>query len=88
MAASVGAPRFEIRGISNAFGPTRAVTDISLAVDHGDVCAMVGHNGAVKSTLEKILAGFQPADAGEKAVDGRPMRFDSPADALSAQPYR
>ena len=82
--AEVAAPRFEMRGISKAFGATLAVNGIDLAVNAGEVCALVGQNGAGKSTLMSILAGAQPADAGTMRLDGVDYRPRGPLEARNA----
>jgi ribose transport system ATP-binding protein len=61
-----------------------ALRSVDLSVRQGEIHTLLGANGAGKSTLVKILAGVQPADAGEVYVDGRPMHFRTPADAMAA----
>ncbi len=72
------APLLEMRGIGKTFPGVRALSDVSLTLNAGEVLVLVGENGAGKSTLVKILAGAQPADEGEILVDGSPVRIDSP----------
>lgn len=59
-----------VRGIDKRFGKVHANNAISLMFTGGRIYGVLGENGAGKSTLMKILAGFQPADAGEIVVDG------------------
>src|SRR4029079_1855637 len=59
-------------------------SDINITVRRGTVHAIVGENGAGKSTLMKILYGMQQPDEGEIRIDGKPVRFHSPADAIAA----
>jgi general nucleoside transport system ATP-binding protein len=61
-----------------------AASDVDLVVRRGTVHALVGENGAGKSTLMKILYGMQRPDEGTIAVDGNPVTFSSPADAIAA----
>jgi len=58
--------------------------DIELRVRRGEVHAIVGENGAGKSTLMKTLYGMHRPDEGEILVDGRPVTFRSPGDAIAA----
>lgn len=76
-----GAPLIEMRGISKAFPGVRALDDVSLAVQAGEVHMLVGQNGAGKSTLIKVLCGAHHPDRGEFLVDGQPVRIHSVADA-------
>ncbi|HZY99448.1 MAG TPA: sugar ABC transporter ATP-binding protein [Candidatus Baltobacteraceae bacterium] len=56
----------------------KALSDVSLTLERGEVLVVVGENGAGKSTLMKILAGAQRADEGEILIDGTPVQIDSP----------
>ncbi len=73
----------ELRDISKSFGGTRALEGVSLAIGRGRIHALVGENGAGKSTLGKIIAGAHTADSGQLLLDGEPVRFHSPRDAIS-----
>src|SRR5262245_17342022 len=70
--------------IAKSYGSVVALRSVDFSVRRGEIHALLGANGAGKSTLVKILAGVQSADAGEMTVDGKPMRFRSPADAINA----
>jgi ABC-type sugar transport system ATPase subunit len=72
------------RALSKHFGGVRAVDAVSIAIGPGTVHGLVGENGAGKSTLSKIIGGVHQPDAGELLVDGEPVRFHSPRDALAA----
>jgi ABC-type sugar transport system ATPase subunit len=77
-------PAASARGISKAFGATRALDGVDFAVLPGEIHALVGENGAGKSTLVRIFGGVHRPDQGEIAVDGNPCRFGSPHDAITA----
>ncbi len=77
-------PLLELRGISKRFGGVQAVVAASVSLHRGTVHGLVGENGAGKSTLGKIIGGAVGPDAGELVLDGRPMRFHAPRDALAA----
>jgi ABC-type uncharacterized transport system ATPase subunit len=74
----------EVIGVTKRFPGVVANSDINITVRRGTVHAIVGENGAGKSTLMKILYGMQQPDEGEIRIDGRPVRFHSPADAIAA----
>jgi simple sugar transport system ATP-binding protein len=74
----------ELAGITKRFPGVVANSDIHLRVRTGEVHALCGENGAGKSTLMKILYGMQPPDEGTITVEGRQVRFRSPADAIRA----
>jgi ABC-type sugar transport system ATPase subunit len=67
--------------ISKSYGGVRAVEDVSLHVASGEVVAVVGDNGAGKSTFTKILAGAVRPDSGSLSFERRTVAFHSPKDA-------
>jgi len=77
-------PVVSLRGITKAFGPVRANSDISLDIRPGRIKALLGENGAGKSTLMSILAGHYHPDAGEILVDGQACLFRSTRDPIRA----
>ena len=76
-----GTPRFAMRGVRKAFGPTVALDGVDFSVADGEVCALVGQNGAGKSTLMSILSGALAPDAGSMTLDGEPYAPRSPLEA-------
>ena len=60
-------------GITKRFGAVRAIRNADLTVKVGQVHALVGENGAGKSTMIKILSGAETADTGSIAFEGRPV---------------
>jgi ABC-type sugar transport system ATPase subunit len=78
------APLIEVRDVCKRFGGIQALDRVSLTLRAGDVHGLVGENGAGKSTLAKIIGGVYQADQGDVVVDGRPVRFGAPRDALAA----
>lgn len=78
------AARLQLTGLSRSFGAIQALSDVSLAIAPGEIRGLCGHNGAGKSTLITIVAGLIAPDAGEIAIDGRPIAFGSPRDAQRA----
>src|SRR6187551_2942344 len=77
-------PLLEARDISKYFGAVVALEGVSLMVRPGQVTCLLGDNGAGKSTLIKTLSGVHRPDKGTLAVDGQPVEFGSPRDALDA----
>ncbi len=72
----------ELTGITKTYPGVVANADVSVVVRAGTVHAIVGENGAGKSTLMKILYGATRPDHGAMRVDGMPVTFSSPADAI------
>jgi simple sugar transport system ATP-binding protein len=77
-------PKFavEMRGISKRFGEVQANDSISLAIPNQSIHAIIGENGAGKTTVMNILYGFYAADQGEILIDGQPHRIGSPGAAI------
>ena len=74
----------EMRGISKGFPGVKALSDVSISLDKGEVLGIVGENGAGKSTLMKVLAGVFPPDTGELQLEGVPFVPHRPRDSLDA----
>ena len=74
----------ELRDIRKSFGGVAALTDVDFTLRAGEVHGLVGENGAGKSTMMKIIAGVQGADAGTMRLGGEVVTFRSARDALDA----
>ena len=74
----------EIRGASKNFLGVRALDDVSLALAGGEIHALLGEHGAGKSTLIKIITGVHQPDSGTMTLEGRPVAFRSPREAIHA----
>src|ERR1700759_3339947 len=71
----------ELRKITKTFGPVRALTDVDLEIPAGKVTALVGDNGAGKSSLIKTVSGLWPPDGGKILWEGREVQLHGPRDA-------
>ncbi|WP_055591031.1 ATP-binding cassette domain-containing protein [Streptacidiphilus griseoplanus] len=78
----MSAPLLEARSLGMSYGSVTALHDVSVEVRAGQVACVLGDNGAGKSTLIKILAGALRPTEGRLLLDGAPVRFGSPRDAL------
>jgi simple sugar transport system ATP-binding protein len=79
-----GTPLIEVRDLVKHFGRVIALGGVSLKVHSGEVLCLLGDNGAGKSTLIKTLAGVHRPTGGAFLVEGRPVAFASPREALDA----
>jgi simple sugar transport system ATP-binding protein len=77
-------PMLEVRNVTKTFGSVISLSDISTMVHAGQVTCVLGDNGAGKSTFIKMLAGVHRPDQGELLIDGEPVHFTAPRDALDA----
>jgi simple sugar transport system ATP-binding protein len=74
-------PRLEARNVQKHFGRVDALREGNFTLRPNEVHALVGDNGAGKSTLVKIISGVYQADAGEIAIDGKPVTIANPREA-------
>ncbi|MBV2265116.1 MAG: ABC transporter ATP-binding protein [Thauera sp.] len=68
-----GAPVIVARGVRKHYGPIHAVDGVDLEVRSGELFGLIGHNGAGKSTMFKMMLGLIPLSAGEIRIDGAPV---------------
>lgn len=71
-----------LENVSKCFGSVIALQNITMRLKQGEVHCLLGDNGAGKSTLIKTLAGVHRPTSGQYLVDGKPVNFESPSDAL------
>ena len=74
----------ELRDITKSYGSFDALRGVDLDIEEGEVTCVLGDNGAGKSTLIKILAGLHEQTSGELLIDGSPVTFSSPRDAIDS----
>ncbi|WP_027036877.1 ATP-binding cassette domain-containing protein [Mesorhizobium ciceri] len=77
-------PFLVARNIAKRFGALTALANVDLEIRSGEVLALLGDNGAGKSTFIKILAGAHPPSDGELVIEGNPVAFHSPKDAAAS----
>ena len=82
--AATGEVVLEARGIVKRYGHVTAVAGADFDLRAGEVLAVIGDNGAGKSSLIKVLSGDVVPDAGEVLLDGKQVHFRSPHDAQQA----
>jgi simple sugar transport system ATP-binding protein len=76
--------KLELRGLTKRFGSFTANDHIDLTVEPGEIHCLLGENGAGKTTLVNMLYGLLTPDEGEIVIDGDPVHFASPGDAIEA----
>ena len=83
MDANPQTPLVEMKDISLAFGGLKAIDDASIDLYPGEVVGLLGHNGAGKSCLIKVLSGAYKRDAGQIFINGQEATINNPRDAKS-----
>jgi ABC-type uncharacterized transport system ATPase subunit len=73
----------QLRDITKRFGGVLANDHINITVEPGTIHAIVGENGAGKSTAMRVAYGFYTADSGEILINGQPRRIQRPIDAIA-----
>ena len=76
-------PILQIKGLNKSFGPVQVLHDVDLSVYPGEVTALVGDNGAGKSTVVKCIAGINTIDSGEILWEGKPVTLNDPRHAAA-----
>jgi len=76
-----GQPLLELKGVFKRFGAVTALAGVDFHVDSGEVMALVGDNGAGKSTMIKTIAGIHPLDEGQILWEGQPVSITGPKDS-------
>ena len=79
----MGTPVVELQHVTKCFAKVVANKDVSLTVNSGEVVALLGENGAGKSTIMKILYGLYGMDEGKILIRGEEAQIRTPADAMS-----
>ncbi|HET8522925.1 MAG TPA: sugar ABC transporter ATP-binding protein [Thermomicrobiales bacterium] len=77
-------PLLEATGIDKRFGGVIALHNADFSCEAGEIHALLGENGAGKSTMIKVLCGVQQPDAGTITYEGQPKRFSGPSSAIAA----
>jgi simple sugar transport system ATP-binding protein len=78
------APIVELRHVGKNFAGVRALDDVSLAIQPGEIHCLAGENGSGKSTIIKIISGVIRPDQGELLFDGKPIAQQTPMSAVAA----
>ena len=74
----------ELKGITKIFPGVKALDDVHFQLTKGEIHALMGENGAGKSTFIKVITGVHKAEQGDMYLDGEKVHFKSPKDAVKA----
>ena len=75
----------EVKNITKKFGDVIALNDISLALEKGEILALLGENGSGKTSLMNVIAGIYFPDNGEIFVNGEKAKINSPKEAYKSK---
>ena len=75
-------PLIEMKQVTKEYRGVPAVTRVDFVLQKGEVHALLGENGAGKSTLTKMMCGVTQPTSGEMLLNGKPVSFQTPAEAL------
>jgi ABC-type sugar transport system ATPase subunit len=78
MTSPVPHPVLAVRGLTRHYGGVKALTDALFQLDAGEHVAIVGDNGAGKSTFVRLVTGVEQPSSGQLLLDGKPVTFESP----------
>jgi len=78
---SESTPVIAVQGLTKHYGGVKALTDAEFRLNPGEHVAIVGDNGAGKSTFVRLITGVEQPSRGDILMDGQPVAFDSPLDA-------
>ncbi|MGA0006121.1 MAG: ATP-binding cassette domain-containing protein [Burkholderiaceae bacterium] len=78
---SESTPVIAVQGLTKHYGGVKALTDAEFSLNPGEHVAIVGDNGAGKSTFVRLITGVEQPSRGDILMDGQPVAFDSPLDA-------
>jgi D-xylose transport system ATP-binding protein len=81
--AVVTEPILQLRGMNKSFGPVHVLHDVDFEIYPGQVTALIGDNGAGKSTMVKCIGGTYTMDSGEYRYEGKPIHVSSPRDSAA-----
>ncbi len=81
MSDTIDTPLLRVRGLHKRYGAITALRDVNFTVKRSEVTALLGDNGAGKSTTIKAISGAAPADSGEIMLDGKEVHIRTPSDA-------
>lgn len=76
--------QIELRKVTKVFGTLTANSEVDFTIEAGKIYGLIGENGAGKTTLMRMLYGMYQPDGGEIVIDGKPVKFKSPQDAIAA----